>query len=157
MEKKYIISILLIIATLVIVGSFYFADFSKQNDNQIKVGEATFTVPDGYNVTNSSKDRVKLSNGVNSIGIVYYNSSKTNKYVDNYVSLKEEDGYKINVSNFTSGNTVVYKSEVSNDTGVVHYWFKYGEKTYSIYSGDANKHMDKQVSQLIKSVKENNK
>lgn len=155
MDNKYFLLIGIVVIILCIGGVYLYTNSSNNTDgNQFTVGSATFTLPDGYNVTETkNENNVKISNGFNTVTVACYDNKNITKYVDDYVSLKEGNNYHVNISNYTLGNHTVFKSELDNDTSNVHYWFKHGGKTYTIFSSDANKHMNKLANQLIGSIK----
>lgn len=156
-SNRKILLIIGVLLLLCVVGAFlYFnnAFTTNANDNNtFTVGPAKFTLPEGYNVAETKNTSTKISNKFNSVSVVWYNDKNISKYVDKYVKMKEKDNHKVNITNLTINNHLVYKSELGNDSSNVHYWFKYGNNTYSIYSPDANKNIDKLANQLIKSMK----
>lgn len=156
MKNKSILIVGIIIALILIIGAFLFLNSDNPEDSsddvQFQVGLYNFSLPEGYNVTDTANDTTKISNGYNTVAIFCHDSDNVKKFVNQYVSKKESEGKEIILSNFTVKKTVVYKTELANDTGVVHYWFKKGNNTYSMYSMDANKNTDKLVTQLIKSM-----
>ena len=155
-NRKILLIIGVFILLLCVVGAFLYFNNTNTNtndNNTFTVGPAKFTLPEGYKVTETKNDSAKISNKFNSVSIVCYNDKNIKKYVDKYVKMKEKDNHSVNLTNLTVNNHMVYKSELDNDSSNVHYWFKYGNSTYSIYSPDANKNMDKLVNQLLKSMK----
>lgn len=158
-NKKYLLIIGIIILILCVVGAFlYFnnANTNPKDNSTFTVGQAEFTLPEGYKVTETKNDSAKISNKFNTVSIVCYNDKNIKKYVNKYIKMKEKENHTVNLSNITINNHMVYKSELDNDSSNVHYWFKYGNSTYSLYSADANKHMDSLANQLIRSMKANN-
>lgn len=159
MDNKYLLLIGVVVVILCAAGAFLYFNNNSNNaseGNVFNVGSASFELPEGYKVTDTKNNTVKISNGVNSVNVVYYNDKNIKKHINQYVSMKEKDGYQVNISNYTVSNHTVYKSELGNDTNTVHYWFKDQNTTYSIYSQDANKNIDKFVNSLIKSMETKN-
>ena len=148
MDKKWIIIICVII--LLVAGLIAFYSFSNQ-DNEIKVGSTKFQIPDGYHEVASNKDEViNLTNGTHEIFIGKYNDININKHIKSYVDFNEKRNITVNISNFTVGKTLVYKSNLNNSSAV-HYWFIKNKNTYDIYSWNYNPEMDSKTIKLIES------
>lgn len=160
MKKEYMLAIGIVIIVLLIIGAFLFVksddlfanNSSIDNSSQFQLGSYAFSLPDGYNVKNTTNGSVKISNGYNTIEMLCHDNKNVKKFVNNYISKKENESKQVNLTNFTVKKTVVYKTTLSNDTGIVHYWFKKDNSTYTMYSMDANKNTDKVITQLIKSM-----
>lgn len=148
MDKKWIAIIGIII--LLTVGLITFFSFSNQ-ENEVKVGNATFQVPDGYEIGKIGEDGVtNLTNGTNEIYIKEYNGKNIQKHVNAYVDKLEKNNKTVMISNFTVGKTIVYKSNLNTPTNV-HYWFVKNNNTYTIYSWDKNPEIDSITIKLIES------
>lgn len=149
MNKKGIIYILIIIlimlvAIIGVMGYFH---------NHIKVGDAYFTLPEGYkcvangeytNITNDNNEYIILD---------YNNTNDLKKVINDYVKYNEDHNLSLSLYNITIGEYTVYKSIMNNDTQIVHYWFIYNDQTYQIYTRSANSNSEKIISDLISSVK----
>lgn len=148
MDKKWIIIICVII--LLAVGLIAFYSFSNQN-NEISVASTKFQIPDGYHEVASNKDGViNLTNGTHEIFIGKYNDINVNKHIKTYVDYNKKKNITTNISNFTVGKTVVYKSNLNNSSAV-HYWFVKNKNTYDIYSWNHNSEIDSKTIKLIES------
>lgn len=149
MEKKWIALIFVII--LLVVGLIAFYNFSTQ-ENEVKIGNSTFKLPNGYFIGNSNNNITNLTDGTHEIYIGSYNDKNINKHVDSYVNDSMDNNRSIKISNFTVGKTLVYKSNIK-DSKTVHYWFVKNKNTYNIYSVDKNSEIDSTVIKLIESVR----
>ena len=126
------------------------------NNNQVKVGAATFTVPEGFQVGSLNKHNdTNITNGYDTVFIKDCGNDNITKYTKEYAKyLKSKDNTtKVKTKNFTVGDTVVYKVHAANQTSNLHYWFEYNGEIYSIYSWSASDNTDKIVTDLIKSIK----
>lgn len=148
MNKKIIYILIIILILLVsFIGVFtYF-------QNTIKVGEAYFTLPEGYecvangaytNITNDKNEYIILS---------YNDTNDVKKVVNDYIKYNNNHNLSISLSNSNIGEYTVYKSTMENNTGIVHYWFVYNNKVYQIYTHSANSNVEKIICDLISSVK----
>lgn len=149
MDKKLIVIIGIIL--LLVAGSITFYSFSNQ-ENTVKVGDATFQMPDGYHVEDSkNKNVTNLTNGNENICIKEYGDKNLEKFINSYINQSEKNNKTVKISNFTVGKTLVYKSNLNNSS-TVHYWFVKNNKTYTIYSWDKNPEIDSITIKLIESV-----
>lgn len=149
MVKKWIIIICVMI--LLVVGFIAFYSYTN-HENEVKIGESIFQIPDGYHIGNSTKDgAVNLTNGTNNIYINKYDDKNVKEYVNAYIDKAEEYNHTAKISNFTVGKTLVYKSNI-NKSSNVHYWFVKNNKTYTIYSLDKNPEIDSITIKLIESI-----
>lgn len=148
MDKKWIALICIII--LLVVGLIAYTSFMNQG-TKVKVGDATFKMPDGYHLGNSDKNMANLTNGTKNIYIKKYDDKNVKKHIDSYINQSKQNNKTVKISNFTVGKTLVYKSNLNNSS-TVHYWFVKNNKTYTIYSGDKNPEIDSITIKLIESV-----
>ena len=151
MNKKYIIAGIVIIIILLIIGITQFTDVSSQ-DNIVKVGNAVFTLPEGYKVVESNTNEANISNNFNTITIKCLDDENVNQSVHRYVKFKGKDNITVNLTTLSVDGKEIQKSKLENTTDIVHYWFKDHNKVYTIYTTDANKNIDKIVFEIIKSI-----
>lgn len=129
-----------------------FNQFSNPS-NQVKVGNATFTLPEGFHEgTITEEGYTNITNGYDTYIIRDNGADNTTKYVKQYVKNKQKDNITVHVKNFTVNDTVVYKASLTNHTNVAHYWFDYNGEVYSITTANANKNTNKFVTDVISSV-----
>lgn len=149
MEIKKIIGILIIVLIIIICGVTLFNSFN----NDVTVGNTTFSLPNGFqNAGFTDSGNVNISNGYESIYIHEFDDNNITKHVNEYVNDRIENNFTSNLTNFTVGNKVVYKTVIINQTHSMHYWFINDNKTYSIYTWDGIPKMDQIVSDLILSI-----
>ena len=149
MTKKLIIIILLIILLVFILVTHVFLFQEKE----FNVGISKFDLPEGYYEGKINSDGAKnLTNGSHSIFINELNGTNVTQHVNEYKEYKESQNYVTISTNFTLDKTIVYKVDITNDTGNVHYWFVHNGKTYCIYSWVKNPKMDSITVDLIKSA-----
>lgn len=151
MKMKTGLVILIICILLIIAGFFIFNNHPAQN--QVRVGDISYTLPDGYHVgkVNGNNDTV-ITNGVDQIFLAVYGKSDVNEYVNNYVDYKKTNNTTVDVKSFEVGEYKVYKSEIPNDANTTHYWFGKNNKVYSIYSFVNNPNRDDITIKLINSI-----
>lgn len=149
MNKKLILYLLTIILILLVAIIGAFTIF--QND--IKVGDAYFTLPEGYkcvangaytNITNDNDEYIILS---------YNNTNDVKKVINDYVEFNKNHNLTVSLSNSQVGEYKVYRSTMDNNRQIVHYWFVYDNKVYQIYTHSANSNSEKIICDLISSVK----
>ena len=148
MFKKIGLLAVFIIIALIVLG-FVYQDFSVK---EVDVGETRFMVPSEYQVQNISNTLVKLTSG----GTVYFinekNSSDIKIFVNKYVNHKNKTENKsVEISHLAYKDSDIYKSVVSDNSSVIHYWFVKNGKGYEIYTGTANSNSDELVLDIINS------
>lgn len=148
MFKKIGLLAVFIIIALIVFG-FVYQDFSVK---ELDVGETRFMVPSEYQVQNISNTLVKLTSG----GTVYFinekNSSDIKIFVNKYVNHKNKTENKsVEISHLAYKDSDIYKSVVSDNSSVIHYWFVKNGKGYEIYTGTANSNSDELVLDIINS------
>ena len=149
MDKKWFALICIII--LLVVGLIVYTSFMNQ-ETEVKVGDATFKIPDGYHLGNSDEKNVtNLTNGTKNICIKEYDDKNIKKHINSYINQSEKDNKTVKISNFTVGKTLVYKTNL-NKSAIVHYWFVKNNKTYNIYTWDKNPEIDSISIKLIESI-----
>jgi hypothetical protein len=149
MNKKIIL--ILAIILLLIIGFCVFTNMPLK-ENEIKVGNTIFTLPDGYNKSDVNDfGNVNITNGNNSLSISAANDNDIIKYTTKYNQNAIDRNYSINFTNITIGNIPVYKSTLLNNSQVTHYWFVDKEQVISISTWDADKNTEKSVLKLIES------
>lgn len=151
------IKTILIIVIFILILTVGFLTLSDNNITQkktVKVGDADFTLPNGYYRGNLNEDGSEnITNGKNSIFLSSYKNNNISKYIWSYRDYKLKENKTSTVTNFTVDNTTIFKLTVTNEPWNIHYWFVKGEKVYSIYCWDGNANMDNLVTDLIKSMK----
>ena len=118
----------------------------------MNVGDEQFSVPSQYKVENVSDNLVKLSSGDS----VYFMTEKENNnikyFVKKYVNLKKSaDNQSVNILHLDYEGSDIYRSVVSDNSSVVHYWFVKNGKGYEIYTGTADSSSDEFIMNIIKS------
>ena len=146
MNKKWIIIICVIILLVVGLIAFYTISIHK---SEINIGSTKFKMPNGYHEVSSNKgDVINLTNGTHGICIGKYDDINVKKHIKSYIDYNKKKNITTNISNFTVGKTVVYKSQLNNSTAV-HYWFVKNRTTYDIYSWHYNPEFDSITIKLI--------
>lgn len=159
MNKKSILMSAIIIILLLVIGFLVFNQPSS-NDNsddheKFLVGEASFTIPEGYNVSNQHNDgEVNLTNGNTTLYMVEYNGDNLTKYVNKSIDYVKSQGLNPIVSNFTIENTFVEKLTIDGKNNYLRYWFVNEDKTYCVYTFTGDSSIDNTVNYLIKSLHE---
>lgn len=152
MNKKIIFGIIIVILAI-IMGLLIF-NGQLNNDNNMKVGDTNFILPDGYSVSEVIKSGdANITNGTNSLGIIENNGSNIQKYIDKYVEKNKDRNYTTKINNFNIGGIEVYKSEIVENNETFHYWFVNNDKVYEIFTWDGNNQTDDVVFDLVKSTK----
>lgn len=150
MDKKYILIILLVVILLAIGVTFYSGSF---NQNKISVGNAEFTIPDGYHKgVNNQLNDLNLTNGYNSIFFAKYDGEDVESSVDEMSAFIKNQNQTPYLTNFTVDNVLVHKLTIINNTQYYRYWFVDNGVTYCIYTWDGNANTDNLVTDLIKSI-----
>lgn len=149
MNKKSKVLIVIICILLLVFGIFL---YQNQTVKKINVGDTQFSIPSGYNEQVISKSLVKFTSGNNVFYINEKNSTDINHFVNLYVNHKNKTENKsVEISQFQSNGQNIYKSVVSDNVSVVHYWFLKNGKCYEIYTGTADSNMDNLISDIVKS------
>lgn len=152
MKIKHIVIILIII--LIIFGGFFISTHHLNNMNTVRVGDITYTLPDGYHkINHKTLNDTCITNGKDEIFLAVYGKDNVTQYVNDYVKYKEGNNTTVNITTLNINNIVVYKSTIINDTNNVHYWFANKNKVYSIYSYVENPKRDDIIIDLITSIK----
>lgn len=125
--------------------------------NTHKIGSNSFTVPTGYEVTNSSKDLVNMTNGTHEMTLIIGNEKNLNKAIDDYKSRTSEK-YNVTVSDLTLGNTPVKKTETKSSNNeenkiITKYWFMKNNKRYTIQSFNSSDSIEQIAPGIINSIK----
>ena len=124
--KKIIIVVLAVVVVAAIVCGFLFMQ------NTVKVGDATFSLPEGYACVANGK-YANLTNNHNEYIVLSCNESgNINEVMDNYVENNARNNLTLTLSNLTVGQHTVQKSVMDNNTEIVHYWFDFNGKVYEI-------------------------
>lgn len=145
--KKIIIVVLAVVVVVAIVCGFLF----MQND--VKVGDATFNLPEGYVCVANGKYANLTNNHNEYIVLSCKESGSINDLMDNYVENNAKNNLTLTLSNFTVGQHTVQKSVMDNNTEIVHYWFDFNGNAYEIYTRSANSNTDHVIAELINSAK----
>lgn len=149
MNKKIIILVLVIISLLI---AFCVFTNMPLKENEIKVGNTIFTLPDGYNKSDVNNfGTVNITNGNNSLSISAADDNDIIKYTTKYNQNAIDRNYTVKFSNFTIGDMPIYKSTLLNNSKVAHYWFVDNDRVISISTWDADKNTEKNVLKLIES------
>ena len=154
MEKKFGLIILIVILFLAIFGFMFFNQYNNA-ENQIKVGNTLFNLPEGFHQGTANKaNDINVTNGYDTLFFKECGDSNITKYIKEYKNYKHEENNTTidNINNFTVKNIVVYKSTVVNESSSIHYWFDYNNKTYSIYTWSANGNCDSIVKDIVNNL-----
>ena len=131
MKKKS----LFLIIVCIIVFSFVFLTYAGiiNQDETLQVGEINFKVPEGYRYAGLTDQGFSiLNNGLDSIYFDYYDDTNVSTHVKDFVKDCESKNRSVVVSNFTTNDIFVY--EAVNSKNSTHYWFVYGDKTYTFFT-----------------------
>lgn len=151
MQKKFIIIILISLIIIILgIGILNNNDFNNQ---KIKVGDAYFTLPEGYHEGKlNDLGHINITDNSHSIFISNISGANITNYVNQYVDNLSETNQNVTLSNFTINGILVYKS-MNLETGANHYWFVKDGKMYTIYNWEKNNDMDDICIDLIRSMK----
>lgn len=146
MNKKILAIIVVVIAILILGFVFY-------TQNTVKVGNAYFTVPEGYHVVDEG-NHFNLTSGNNYMCLVKnVSNDDINKSIDAYTKNKKASNDTLKFSKFSSGDVSVTKSVSSKDAKVFHYWFEKDGKKYEAFTWSGDSNSDKLLINLINSMK----
>ncbi len=147
--KNSRILILILILVLIIFG---FLAFQNQSVKKLVIGDEQFSVPSQYQEEYLSNNLVKISSGDNVYFITEKSSSDVKIFVNKYVKHKKlADNQSVNIYYIDNGNFDIYKSVVSENSSVIHYWFVKNGKGYEIYTGTADSNSDDFILDIINS------
>lgn len=149
--KKKSTFVILIIIVLIIIGTFTFSQLNNF-ENKIEVGNATFTLMEGFHKGTDYMGDVNITNGYDTLFLKELKSNNITKNMEDYKILKEKENKTVNFSKFKVNNIEVYKSSSKTEITTFHYWFEYKNKGYTIYTWSGNSNTDKIVSDLIKTL-----
>ena len=154
MNNKSIILIAIVIVIVAIVGFVSYNPFASA-DNQVKVGAATFTMPEGFHVGTDYNNETNITNGYDTVLLEDCGNDNISKYIKQYIKFKKskDNTTKVKTQNFTVDDTVVYKVYPVNHTSTVHYWFKHDGEVYHMHNPNVGENFEKIVIDLIRSVK----
>ena len=153
MNKKTILMIFIIIILIAIVGlvAFNHLNIGASQGNQVKVGQATFNLPEGFKETASNKSGYNnITNGYDTFLIKECGNDNITKYVKTYKKQAERTNKTVHVKDFNINDTVVYKA-TSDQSKSVHYWFTVNGTVYTCYSWSNDKNMENILNNLISS------
>lgn len=139
---------ILLIAIIIILLIFIGLNYIPSTQNQVKVMDTYFTIPEGYSVIEEDS-YINLTNGNDSICIEKRPITNITQDISDYKYEKSKDNYTVQLSKFYVGDTIVHKSQLDNTTNTLHYWFKINNTRYSIFTWSGNSNSDKLVSELI--------
>lgn len=146
--KKYI-AIIVIVIILLVIGFTQFSEFNKKEDT-IRVGRATFTLPEGYEVgPNDALGGNTINNGTNRISIKERPDENITKYLNDYVDYHNGS---VSIDSFVIEGNNISKTTVFNDTNTHHYFVVKNHRVYDFYASDGNKKMDSTVISMITSI-----
>ena len=150
MEKKSILIILIIIILIAVAGFFAYNHFNTAaHANQVKVGQATFNLPEGFKETASNKSGFNnITNGYDTFLIKECGNDNVTKYIKTYKKQAERANKTIHVKDFNVNDTTVYKA-TSNGTQATHYWFTINGTVYTCYSWSDDNNMENILKNLI--------
>ena len=153
MNNKSILVIAVVIVIVAIVGFASYNSFAGAN--QVKVGAATFTMPEGFHLGTDYRNDTNITNGYDTVLIRDCGSDNISKYIKQYTKYKKskDNTTKIKIKNFTVDDTVVYKGYPVNHTSELHYWFEHDGEVYLIYNWKFGNNFEKIATDLIRSVK----
>lgn len=141
--------VIIIIVVILFCGMFFFQENSMK---KVIVNDVEFSVPSKYQDQQASIHLVKLTSGENIYFINVLNSSDVKFFVNDYVVHKNTTENKsVNISKLDYADSTIYKSVVSDNSSVIHYWFLKDGKTCEIYTGTADSNTDNFILDIIKS------
>ena len=148
MEKK---SLFLIIVCIIVFSFVIFTYAGIINEDEtLQVGEINFKIPEGYKYIGFVKEGFPaLNNGLDSIYFDCYNDTNISHHVNDFLNECKSKNRSVDVSNFTTNDIFVYK--VVNSKNSTHYWFVYGDKTYTFFTWKETFNIDDIAHYLIDS------
>ena len=148
MNYKRIVVIIIIIILILLGGMFLFQENSMK---KVTVNDVEFSVPSKYQDQMDSTHLLRLTSGENIYFINVLNSSDVKFFVNDYVAHKNTTENKsVNISKLDYSNSTIYKSVVSDNSSIVHYWFLKDGKSCEIYTGTADSNTDNFILDIIK-------
>ena len=148
MEKKSLILIIVCIVVFSFVALTY-AGIIDLGEN-VQVGEVKFKLPEGYKNMGVNKYGYKTaSNGLDSLYFDSYGDKNVSKYIKEYKEDCISKNKTFKISNFTTNGINVYK--LVDSQNATHYWFKHGDKTYTILTWKEVFKVDDIVKNMISS------
>ena len=150
MEKNNYI-ILIILGILIVVGYAYLNNpFEPET---VEIGDLKFTLPSGYHEQKTNQTgEVIIANGENKITLVKYDDKNASSHITKYEKYLKTKNQTMKLDKTKVDNTTVYKSTMKQNPKVIHYWFVKNNKTYSIYTSNANDNTESDINYLIKSA-----
>ncbi|MBQ6628193.1 MAG: hypothetical protein IJH65_05180 [Methanobrevibacter sp.] len=146
MNKKLLAIGFIIIAILILGFCFY-------TYNTVKIGNAYFTVPEGYHVV----DREYCSNITSETDhmclVKEVSDDNINNVIEKYNAAKVSENDTLNFSKFSFGEVEVIKSISNKNPNVIHYWFVKDGMTYEAFTWDGDSNSDSLLKNLIHSMK----
>lgn len=143
-KNKILIVIILFIAIVLIYGFLI-------NTNDIKVGDAYFSLPEGYECVANDK-YANITNSHDSIIITNYDTDDVENITKDYEQYNMDHNLSVTISKLGYNNKTLYKSIMNNNSDIVHYWFVKDSNTYEIYTRSANPDVEKNILELIESA-----
>lgn len=148
MQKKSIISILIIVLLLIVVGFIISTEYLNQ-EKEVNTTHATFKLPKGYHSEglNGHGDLI-ITNGTDTFFIAEYEDNNMQNHINIYLNDRNQNNQTINMSNLTVDGKFVSKS-INLASGSTHYWFIKDNHVYSIYTWNKNEKIDSIFVNLI--------
>lgn len=148
MNKGSTLKILIVIIMVAIVAFFAFGQSAFAEGN-VKVGDVSFAVPQGYHEGElNSLGEVNLTDGNEEIFIAECDGDDVKSVIDEY---KSNTTASISSSDLTVDDISVYKT-VNDKSGSEHYWFAKDGKVYTVYVWKGHGDVENTIFDIIKST-----
>lgn len=148
MEKKSLFLIIVCIVVFSFVALTYVGIIDL--GESVQVGDVKFKLPEGYKNMGVNKHGYQTaSNGLDSLYFDSYGDKNVSKYIKECKNDCISKNKTFKISNFTTNGINVYK--LVDSQNATHYWFKYGDKTYTIFTWKEVFRADDIVKNMISS------
>lgn len=118
--------------------------------NFFKIGKIFFYYPKNFYQINFNP--ISISNDKYTISFLYHPNSNIDACLNNYLKMKQNDGFSVYFTKSAIKNIVLYKSTILNYENTVHFWFEYDDDVYEIYSWNGDSTLELLVLDLVKLI-----
>lgn len=135
-----------------VYNGFFNKNSNVSHETSVEVGDIVYNLPSGYHVGSSDRNlSANISDGSNSLYLTFFKDDNVTRHFEEYKAEKLASNKSVTLTKFSINDTLVYRSNIVDDPGFIHYWFAYNKKVYSISTWDGNNDTDQIVSNLIDS------
>lgn len=155
MDNKSKIILILTVVIIILCSIFIFHQDSQKGE----IGNTYFDLPNGFHEKKIQSNHVNITNGDVALLFTEYGENITdiNVVVNYYITTKKNESLKCDLNEKMMNNTKVYKTTISNNTNIMHYWFIKNGRIYEISTHNGNSNTDNIVQGIINSMTTNPK